>query len=155
MWKKIAAAGAVGAAVLGGGGAALAASGSTSSTATPAPSSSSTSAPTAKAAHRTPLQRALHAQWVTRKGKAGFVTHDTIRGEITSVSPTSITVKAADNTSQTYQVTSSTVIKLRPAGKGAKAASASIGQLKSGEKAVVLGTGSSTLTATRIGAKAS
>ncbi len=147
MWKKIAIAGGVCVAIAGVGTAALA----TSGTSAPAPSSTSSSAPssTGKAAakHKAhdALRRALHAQWVTRaKGSTAFVTHDAIRGSVTAVSPTSITVAAADKKSETFHVTSATKVRIRTNGKGTKG---TIGQVHTGDKAVVLGTGTSTLTA--------
>ncbi|MEO6700321.1 MAG: hypothetical protein ABI140_16585 [Jatrophihabitantaceae bacterium] len=152
MLKKIVIAGSAAAVILGAGTAALAASGPSSS---PAPSSSSsTSAGTgakAKAAHgkRSELKRALHATWVTRDGKASttYVTHDAIRGEVTAVSATSITVKAADNVSQTYTLNSSTKVHSRADGKGK---AGTISELMSGDKVLVAGTGTSTLTATQV-----
>jgi len=150
MWKKIVIAGSAAAVVLGAGTAALAASGSSSSTS--ASSSSSSAAKAAgKAGHakRDVLRRALHATWVTRdgEGSTGYVTHDAIRGTVTAVSPTSITVKAADNVSQTYAVTSSTKVHSRADGKGK---AGSIGEVTSGDKVLVAGTGTSSLTATQV-----
>ncbi len=152
MLKKIVIAGSAAAVVLGAGTAALAASGSSSS-ASPSSSSSATTGSTAKAhgkhAGRDVLKRALHATWVTRDGKGSttYVTHDAIRGTVTAVSSTAITVKAADNVSQTYTVNSSTKVHSRAAGKGA---TASISAVKSGDKVLVAGTGTSALTATQV-----
>jgi len=151
MLKKIVIAGSAAAVVLGAGTAALAASGSS-----PSPSASSSAAAKApgkagKAAHakRDVLRRALHATWVTRdgKGSTSFVTHDAIRGSVTAVSATSITVKAADNVSQTYAVTSTTKVHSRADGKGK---AGSISEVKTGDKVLVAGTGTSDLTATRV-----
>ena len=156
MLKKIVIAGSAAAVVLGAGTAALAASGSSSSS---SPSSSATStsgtatAGKAKAhgkhARRDVLKRALHATWVTRDGKSSttYVTHDAIRGSVTAVSASSITVKAADGVSQTYAVNSSTKVHSRAAGKGA---TATISSVKSGDKVLVAGTGTSALTATQV-----
>ena len=98
--------------------------------------------PKAKAGHgkRSELKRALHATWVTRDGKSStsFVTHDAIRGQVTAVSATSITVKAADNVSQTYTVNSSTKVHTRADGKGK---AGTISEVKSGDKVLVVGTG--------------
>jgi hypothetical protein len=147
MWKKIAITGGVCVAIAGVGSAALA----TSGTSAPSPSSTSSSAPSAtgKAAAKhkehDALRRALHAQWVTKaKGGKSFVTHDAIRGSVTAVSPTSITVTAADKRSQTFHVTSATKVRIRTNGKGAKG---TIAQVHKGNTAVVTGTGTSTLTA--------
>jgi len=149
MLKKIVIAGSAAAVVLGAGTAALAVSGSNS------PNSSSTvqgAAQAGKAAglgKRAELRRALHASWVTRdaKNSGSFVTHDAIRGQVTAVSASSITVKAADNVSETYAVNSSTKVRSRADGKGK---AGTIGEVKSGDQVIVLGTGSGTLTATHV-----
>jgi hypothetical protein len=148
VWKKIAISGAVAAAVLGSGAAALAASGSTTS-GTPATTASSAPAAGKHPAARALLRHTVHGQFVTRgKNSSGdFVTHDVIRGSVTAVSPTSITVKAADNTTQTYVVNSSTKVRERTNGKGA---ASTIGAVHSGDDVAVLGTGTTTLTATGI-----
>ena len=107
MFKKVVIAGSAAAVVLGAGTAALAASSSSAPSPSPSAGSSKPSAP-ANGKHagkaRNELKRALHATWVTRDGKSStsYVTHDAIRGQVTAVSSTSITVKAADNVSQTY-----------------------------------------------------
>lgn len=150
MWKKIAIGGAVAAGILGIGTAAMAASGSTTS-GTPAPSSTgNSSTPAAHGKHhgRDGMRVAVHAQWVTRDAKTNaFVTHDEIRGQVTAVSPTSITVKAADNTSETYAVTSTTKVRERADKKGT---ASTIGAVHSGDNVMVVGTGTSTYTATSI-----
>ncbi len=147
MWKRIAVAGAVTAAIVGAGTAALAVSG----TATPAPGTPSANAGKEAAAKhdRNPLKHALHAQWVTRDATSSdkFITHDAIRGEVTSISPTSITVKTLD-ISQTYVVNSDTKVHTKADGKGN---AGTIGEVHSGDRVVVLGTGTTTLTATQIG----
>jgi hypothetical protein len=152
MLKKIVIAGSAAAVVLGAGTAALAASGSSSSA--PSPSSSSSAgagAAKAKAGHakRSELRRALHATWVTKDGKGSttYITHDAIRGEVTAVSATSITVKAADNVSETFAVNGSTKVHTRAAGKGV---AGTMSQLKTGDKVLVAGTGTSSLTATQV-----
>jgi hypothetical protein len=165
MFKQIVLAGSAAAVVLGAGTAALAASAASDSTpaATPssqpaapgstAPNSSASKSKPAKGhkakAANGPLRNALHAQWVTRagKGSTGFVTHDAIRGQVTAVSATSITVKAADNVSQTYAVTSATKVHTRAEAKGK---SGTISEVHSGDRVVVSGTGTSTFTAVHI-----
>jgi uncharacterized protein YcfJ len=145
MWKKVLISGAVGAAILGAGGTALAASGDSSPAPAPTSSSPSTHSGHAKAKAKvgTELRRALYGS-LTTKGKDGkFVTHDAIRGTVTAVSPTSITVKAADNTSETYAVTSTTKVR-------DDKTSSTIGAVKVNDVVGVLGTGSGTLTATHI-----
>ncbi len=91
--------------------------------------------------------RADHATWVTGKS-AKFVTHQEIRGTITAVDATSITLKAADGYSETFKVDAHTKVQIRDQKK--TGASASVGQLKIGEKAGVLGTGATGPTADRI-----
>jgi hypothetical protein len=146
MWKKIAIACGVCVAIAGAGSAALA----TSGTSAPSPSSTSSSAPSApgKAAgkhkNKDALRHAVHAQWVTKAKGGTFVTHDAIRGSVTAVSPTSITVAAADKKSETFHVTSATKVRIRTNGKGAKG---TIGQVHTGDTALVVGTGTSSLTA--------
>ena len=95
------------------------------------------------------LKHALHGQFVTKNNNAsgGFVTHDIIRGTATAVSPTSITVKAADNATQTYVVNSSTKVRQRSNGKGS---ASTIGAVNTGDNVLVVGTGTSTMTATGI-----
>lgn len=151
MLKKIVIAGSAAAVVLGAGTAAMAASGSSSPSPAPSSNSASSTGKAAKADHgkKDQLKRALHATWVTKagKGSTGYVTHDAIRGSVTAVSATSITVKAADNVSETYTVNSTTKVHSRADGKG-KAGTMS--EVKSGDKVMVLGTGTSSLTATHV-----
>ena len=151
MWKKIAIAGSAAAVILGAGTAALAASGS-SSTSSTSPGRSHAAKAAGKAgalAARGPLKHALHGSWVTRagKGESGYVTHDAIRGQVTEVSAGSITVKAADGVSQTYTVTGSTKVHHRGDAKGS---TATISEVKAGDRVLVVGTGTSSLTATQV-----
>ena len=146
MLKQIVIAGSAAAVVLGAGTAALAASGS-SSPSSPAPAASaSTSTTPAQHKAKNQLRRSLHATWVTR-GKGGFVTHDAIRGSVTAVSATSITVQAADKVSQTYAIGSATKVHSRAAGKGR---TAPITDVHTGDKVLVVGTGTTGKTATWI-----
>lgn len=150
MWKKIAIAGGVCAAVAGIGTAAVATSGS--STTPGSPASSSTAAPKDHAAGgkdrgAKALKHALHATWVTKTKDNKFVTHNAIRGTVTAASATSITIQAEDKTSQTFTVNADTKVRIRTNGKGAKGA---ITQVHNGDKALVIGTGTTTLTANGI-----
>ena len=97
---------------------------------------------------RARLLRALHATWVT-EGKQGPVTHQAIRGDVTAVSATSITVKAKDGVSMTFAVTADTTVRQRIAGsgKGTKATASTIGAVTVGTKALVAGVGASSPTA--------
>jgi len=91
------------------------------------------------------MRHALHGQWVTQdKDTKSFVTHDAIRGTVTAVSPSSITVRSLDKKSETFAVTKDTKVRIRANGKGAKG---TITQVHTGDQAIVLGTGTSTLTA--------
>ncbi len=154
MFKKIVVAAAVGGAVLGGGAVALAATG----TSAPAPSPSSTPAtsPAPAAGHAKGKARAAvlgksfqHGEWVS--GKAGKdVTHDAVRGTVSAVSPTSITVKSTDGFTQTYAVASSTKVGERENGKGS-AKKGVIGDVKVTDHVLVTGTkDGSALTAVRV-----
>jgi hypothetical protein len=89
------------------------------------------------------LRRALHATWVTQ-GPNGTVTHQAIRGEVTAVSSSSITVRARDGFSLTYAVTADTRVRARAAGRGTDS---SIGAVKVGARALVMGTGPTNPTA--------
>jgi hypothetical protein len=144
MWKKIAIAGGVCAAVAGIGTAAVATSGSSTTSGAPASSSAPREHSAAKDRGVKALRHALHAQWVTKGQDNAFVTHDAIRGTVTAVSATSITVQAEDRTSETFTVNADTRVRIRTNGKGAKG---TISQVKTGDTAFVVGTGTATLTA--------
>jgi hypothetical protein len=168
MWKRIAAIGGTAAIIGGAGTAAFAAS----TTATTAPSPSATSATSGSSAaaskpeagKRTRADRirgGVHATWVTQNKKTGtFTTHNAIRGRVSAVSPTSITIRAADSTTETYLVSSGTKVFTRvqqtQASKTAKAATrptrtaTSIADVRAGDSVLVAGTGTTALTALRI-----
>lgn len=155
MYRRILIGGLTAAAIVGAGGAALALSG---------PGGSSGTQPTTVASRRAPaglgllgplralrrearlLRRVAHGQVVVR-GKNGFVTYDFIVGTTTSVAATSITVRAADHTSETYAVTNGT--RVRVLGDHKRGLS-SIGAIGSGDRVVVAGTGTSPLTAEHV-----
>lgn len=153
MWKTIAAVG-MSAVIIGGAGTvALAASETTTPTAA-ASSASSASESWANEPSTRPgrhevvdrLRRAVHATWVTENKKTKtFTTHNAIRGQVTAVSATSITVKAADNVTETYVVNSGTKVYIR-----ATKAAGAISDVKTGEQVFVAGTGTTTLAATRV-----
>jgi hypothetical protein len=87
------------------------------------------------------------AQWTTFDAKTGTATvHDGIRGQVSAVSSTSITVKAAGGTSQTYAVDANTRVRAAMGKSGA------IDQIKVGDQVVVVGTGQSSFTATAVAA---
>ena len=106
--------------------------------------------------HENRFEDAVHAQWVSKDAKTGtFVTHDAVRGDVSAVSSTSITIKAADGTSETFAVDAATKVHIKGANgaahvKGAAKTPGSISQVKVGDQAGVLGTGTSTMTATQV-----
>lgn len=142
MWKTLAAIGATAAIIGGAGTAAYAATG----TPAPTPSTSSATTPAAKHPGLDRIRRSVHATWVTENKKTKtFTTHDAIRGRVTSVSATSITVQAADNLTETYAVTLATKVHTRTL-----KSAASISDVRAGDPAFVGGTGTTTLTAVRV-----
>jgi hypothetical protein len=161
MWKQIAIAGAVGAAILGTGAAALAETGSSSTSGSATPAASTSTASTSTAA--TPATGAGKAAKGALKGKLGLAiknfdhgswvsqdqgnpqTHDAIKGTVSAVSATSITVKSADGVSQTYAVTSDTAVRVKGTGKSA------IASVKVNDTVLVTGTAAgSTMTAKHV-----
>lgn len=162
MYRKIAIAGATAAVIVGGGTAALAASGSSSPTPTPPKHTSSTSAHPGNHSGKhgkhhgklDDLRKIVHGQFVTKGKDGAFVTHDVVRGQVSAVSATSITVAAPGTTSETYVLTKDTKVHLRPAGKTkgkpATPTAGTISSVHTGDTVVVLGTGTGTMTATRI-----
>ena len=183
MWKTITAVGASAVIIGGAGTAAYAASGTAAPAAPSASSTSATSdgattltteagqgAETGKQAVRNRIRNAVHASWVTQDKKARtFTTHEAIRGQVTSVSPTSITVRSADNVTETFVVSPTTkvwtrTVRTAAARAAAKAAAqgtpaartpaprtaASIADVATGDTVFVGGTGTTALTAIRI-----
>jgi hypothetical protein len=148
------------AALLAGGGAALAATGTGTPTGTPsAVAARPTPSPTAKpgkfgSGHHWGgpgsgggffgggFFGAVHGQFVVGKSGGGYQTVDVQTGKVTAVSTTSITLKSADGFTQTYVITSSTLVDAQRDG---------IGSVKVGNQASLLATVSgSTATATSI-----
>jgi hypothetical protein len=147
MYRKVLVAGATAAAIVGAGGTALALTGSsstgTATTNTAAAAATSNDLPRPRARL---FKHLSHGQFVTHN-KNGFVTHDVIRGTVTAVSPTSISVQAADRTSLTFVVDDRTKVRIRRDGHGA---ASSIGQVTKGDQVLVAGTGTSTRTAQHV-----
>jgi preprotein translocase subunit YajC len=151
MYRRVLLGGVTAAVIIGAGGTALAFTGSDQPTpGTPtATSTSSAQQPAKDKAAKGKgklLKRLSHGQLVTR-GKGGFVTHDLITGTVTSVSSTSITVQAADKTSEKFVVNKDTKVRVRTKGKGT---ASSIASVKKGDHVVVAGTGTSTYTAKHV-----
>jgi hypothetical protein len=145
LTRKIAlgVAGVVAAGVLGTAGVAAA----TSSDSTPAPSASaapsSSAAPKAehRKARRALVGRGMHGVWVV-KGKDGNpVTLETIRGTVTAVGSSSVTVKAEDGFTATFATNADTKVR----GGGADA----LGDVKAGAKAAMVGVKSGSTTTAR------
>ena len=136
MYRKIAVAGVTAAAIVGVGTAAMAASGSSGT------SGSGTSAGShQKRHHQRPakvLRRGVHGELVTNS-KAGYVVHSGIRGTVSSVSATAITVKAADGYSQTLTLTKQTRVRERPASGKGRGTKGTVADVKSGDKVAVVG----------------
>lgn len=91
------------------------------------------------------LGKVSHAQWVSKDKNGTFVTHDAVRGSVSAVSTTSITVKATDGTTETFSVNADTKIH-----KGAKGTPGAISTVKPGDEVGVLGTGTAPMVATHI-----
>jgi hypothetical protein len=150
MYRKILIGGMTAAAIVGTGGAALALSGSETTDGTATTTVASVDQPLSgrhPLLDRKALRRIAHGEVVVR-GADGFVTHDLIVGTVTSVSSTSITVRAADNTSETFVINSDTKVRMRTIGAGG--AASTIDKVATGDHVVVAGTGTSTLTAKHV-----
>lgn len=140
-WKLVA--GGVAAAAFGAGTLATTPSLADPSAASPSPGSSQSASPGKAHAHAkhagfghalVRARRIVHAEWATRDG----VHHYAIRGKVTAVSSTSITVLAHDGVRETYRVSSDTAVRvLRDGHKGKD----SIGKVTVGEDALVVGKG--------------
>ena len=115
-------------------------SGPTSPTPTPTPSP--TAQPHRNGRHGNVAFPGEFAQWTTFDAKTNTSTvHDGIRGQVSSVSASSITVKAANGTAQTFAVDANTAVRAR---------GGMISQVKVGDQVVVVGTGQGSLTATQV-----
>ena len=151
--KKVMVSGAAAVVLVGGATAAFAESSSPSVT---SPGPTTTASPhksdttDAKKKHHSQIRlagRGVRGEVVTRGKDGTFVTHQVIRGQVKAVSSTSIAVTAADNTTETFVVGSSTTVRARSDGK---ATASTIGQVKVGAQVLVSGTGTSALTARRV-----
>jgi hypothetical protein len=148
MYRKTLIGGVTAAAIVCAGGTALALSGSDTTSGTPAAGTATTAQQ-----HRLLgrgkllLRRLAHGELVVRGKDGTFVTHDVIVGKVTAVSSDSITVIAADKTSETFAITGDTVVRMRTNGSGARS---SIDKVADGDTVLVAGTGTSTLTAKHV-----
>jgi hypothetical protein len=151
MYRKTLIGGVTAAAIVCAGGTALALSGSESTPGASGTASSTSSGSGGGKQHgllgrAKALRRLAHGELVIR-GKDGFVTHDLIVGTVTAVSSNSITVQAADKTSETFAVTSDTKVRLRSNGNGS---ASSIDKVADGDHVLVAGIGTSTMTAKHV-----
>ena len=107
-----------------------------------APTPSPTAQPHRDGRHANVAFPGEFAQWTTFDAKTNTSTvHDGIRGQVSAVSATSITVKAANGTAQTFAVDANTAVRAR---------GGTISQVKVGDQVVVVGTGQGSLTATQV-----
>jgi hypothetical protein len=161
MKRTIVVTGAIVATVIGSGSAALAVSSlgwssspgvdlAASATTAPATAPSAPATTQAKGSRGDVLAKLSHivqGRVVTRGKDGSFVTHDVIIGKVAQVSPSSITVRAADGANEVYAVNAGTTVVIRADGKGVKGA---IGDVHVGDGVVVTGTGATGMTAKRI-----
>ena len=93
----------------------------------------------AKLGHRG-LGRGLHGEFVVKGKDGAYVTVVTVRGEVTAVSATSVTIKAEDGFTATYAITGDTKVRGHDVDK--------IADVEVGDRGGAVGTKSgSTLTA--------
>ncbi len=95
------------------------------------------------------LARVEHAKVTLRTKDGGSVTRTIWVGTVTAVSGSSLTVQAADGTSATYKITSTTKV-LDATTEGQRPSSSDIGSVATGDRVAAGGTGSSSLTARRV-----
>lgn len=141
MYRRILIGGVTAAVIVGAGGAALATTGSQSTNGSP--SATGTHAKTHNRKHakgRRLLRRLDHAQ-VTVHTKKGFVTRELIRGTVTQVSASSITVTSAGHATDTFSITKDTKVATRSDGKRK---TSSIGSVSNGDHVFVGGVGAGT-----------
>lgn len=152
MWKKVLVVGTTTAAIVGAGTAALAVTGSSSPSPAPAAKSPATAHHQKARGHGAEaLRHGMHGTLTVKDAKvaSGFQTYDAIRGKVSTVSSTAITVEAADHTTETYVVNSSTIVHAKADGKS-KGQAGHIDKIVKGDEVGVLGTGTTTLTATHV-----
>ncbi len=85
------------------------------------------------------LRHVLHGE-VTTKGPDGYITHSGVRGAVTAISATSITVKAVDGYTETFTLGPTTKVRERTPGQHG-ATSGSVSDVKQGDQVAVLGKG--------------
>lgn len=83
------------------------------------------------------LRHVLHGE-VTTKGQDGFVTHSGVRGAVTAISPTSISVRSTDGFAETFTLTHDTKVRERTPGQHG-ATTGALSDVKQGDQVAVLG----------------
>ncbi len=139
MYRKILATAGTAVAIVGVASAALATSGSGTSTTSGTAQAGSRSGAQHHRRHELHaiLRHVLHGE-VTTKGADGYVTHSGVRGAVTAVSPTSITVKSVDGFTETFTLNADTKVRERTPGQHG-ATSGSVSDVKQGDQVAVLG----------------
>ncbi len=111
-------------------------------------SASSTTKAGTTGQHRHEAFRGEYAQWTTYDAKTKVdVVHDGIRGSVSAVSPTSISVTAKDGTAETFAVSPATTVAVKGDAKGT---AGSIAQVKVGDRVELVGTGKTSFAATHL-----
>ncbi len=101
--------------------------------------------------HGDRLGQPVHGESVVKKDDGSFVTVRDIRGSVTAVSATSITVKAEDGFTSTFAVDGDTDVRTGLPTRGSGSATGSISDVKVGDIAHVRGTvDGSSATATEV-----
>lgn len=143
LYRKIAIVGATAAAIVGVGTAALATSGSSATSGSGTTKSGQANAHNKmhkmhKVRRQQLLRHLVHGEFVTH-GKNGYVVHSGIRGTVSSVSATSLSVKASDGFTQTFTLSKDTKVRERPTSGKGRGTAGKVSDLKSGDKVAVLG----------------
>lgn len=84
--------------------------------------------------NRTSAESVLHGEFVVKDSDGATVTRTTQRGEVTSVSTTSISVKSTDGFRATYRITDDSDVRV-----GLKSGSAAVNALKKGDDVQIAG----------------
>ncbi len=148
-YRKVMVAGATAAVIVGAGGTALAVTGSTTTTGKAGHTSGQKAGKHKHHKGGENMLRGLEYGTFVTRGKDGkTVTHDLIKGTVSAVTATSVSVRVADRKPETFIVTKDTKIKERV--KGQKPVTVTIDKIVKGDHVFVAGTGTTTLTAQHI-----
>lgn len=96
--------------------------------------------------HRLALANVAHAQWTVKSKDGSFVTHDVIHGDVAAAAAGAtggtVTVTAADKSSQTYTTSSTTKVwKVIETNGKRRIENATLADVTSGSEVIVEGTG--------------